>query len=246
MSDNAILKSYHDAKKRWHQVHVDFERFKHHVESAGNNPDKLVLDDVYFALSVADDSQSALELFYLQYGSDIRRISLKIVKKEEIAEDILHEFMFEIPRRIRSYKGLSSLRGWLYTVIQFYSINYLRKIRYHEPIDALSEISVDDLFDHLDIHYCTKFFKEILPKALYSLKPEWQVLIRAKFFDGLTNREIATLILKTQEYNITRWLQKALEKMKKHLLKLADEKISDGEKLVSDCLEIFENSGYFE
>lgn len=242
MPDDVVLKKYNDAKKRWCQLHVDFERFKQHVESSGKEPDKLVLEDIYIALSLRDASPGGLDTFYREYGNDIRKISLKIVKKEEFADDILQEFMIEIQRKIVNYRGICSLRGWLYTVVKFYSIDYLRKIKSYEPLDNVPEKHAEDISEHLDMKYCAQFFKEIIPKAIHILKDEWQLLIRAKFFEGLSNREIATIILKTQEYNISRWLQKALEKMKKHLLKLADEK----KNLISECLELFENKGYFD
>ncbi|MCP4348879.1 MAG: sigma-70 family RNA polymerase sigma factor [Desulfobacterales bacterium] len=232
-------KAYKEAQKRWPGVHVDFGQFRKRVEAADAKPEKMALEDLYLAVALGNESNEALKLFYDEYSNYIQQISMKLAKKKEFAEDIMHEFILELPNKIMKYNGTASLKGWLRMVVYSFSIDCLRKIKHFDSSDCIADEVAESYYDQLDIEYCNKLFNEILPKAMEVLKDDWQLMIQCKFYDGLTNREIAATVLKTNEYNISKWLKKAFIKMRKRLINLAAETGPDGKENLFECLKLF-------
>ncbi|MCP4106035.1 MAG: sigma-70 family RNA polymerase sigma factor [Desulfobacteraceae bacterium] len=239
MAKDLTEKAYIKAQIRWPGINADFREYRKRIEASGANPEKMAIEDIYLALALSNASPVALDLFYRQYAGYIHNVSMRVVKKKEFAEDIVQQFVLELPKRILKYRGIGSLYGWLGMVIPNYSRDYLRKIKNYELLDSVPDISAYDSCDEqLDIEYCNELLKEILPKAVDMLKNDWQLMIQCKFFDGLTNREIASAVLKTKEHNVSKWLKKALAKMEKRLINLATEKGPDGKVNLFHCLKL--------
>lgn len=236
-----MWEAYLTAQRRWMGIHVAFEAFSQRMEEAEIPIERIATDDLYLAIALGNQFHRAMDIFYRLYGNYIKKISLRIVSKPDIAEDILQDFIYELPEKIKKYRGTGSLYGWLGMVIPNFSRNYLRKIKDYTPLDKVSDPMVYDPQEHIDFAYCKKLFGKILPEAMKELKKEWRLIIQCKFFDGLTNREIANTVLQTPEYNVSKWLKQALKKMEKHLLKLAaKESPADGKNNIYKCLEVFD------
>ena len=254
MARDPVRKAHRLARKKWPDVHIGLEEFKAYVEikrkeivcskSGPVRYEKMALEDIYVALAVSERNPIMLAFYYREYGNYIRHVSLHVVKATDMAEDILQQFMLELPKKIRKYRGAGSLYGWTGGVISNFSKDYLRKIRHYEPLETVRDMPSSapyeqpDIEDQFDIEECRKLFSDILPKAIAVLKKNWQLTVLFRL-DGLSNREIAAL-LKTGEYNISKWLKKAFAKMRKRLLNLASETGPDGEDNLLECLKLVE------
>ncbi|MEZ4528643.1 MAG: sigma-70 family RNA polymerase sigma factor [Desulfobacterales bacterium] len=257
MHDDPVTTAYENAKRKWPGLPPDCDRLRERVSAAGKEPEKMPVEDLFLAISIEDGNPLALEIFFREYGPYIRNLCMKVVKNPDTADDILQQFVSELPRRISKYKGTGTLYGWLAFVIRNYSIDWLRKDRYAKYQDEISpEIAApacaSDADIHPDIEKCRGFFHQIFSEAMKKLKPDWQLLIRCSFFDGLTNREIAQTVLKTPEYNISKWMKKALAQVKKGMETSVRTFGTSGRETLNHCFEVltdypdyFDLSGIF-
>lgn len=204
--------------------------------------EKMALEDLYLAMALSNNDSKAWEIFYLEYGGYIEKIAARVSRNADdpdTAKEIVQQFLSELPEEIKEYRGSGSIYGWLSLVIRNFTITHLRKIRHHQSVPE--DTHSYDFRVESDIDECNKLFREMLPKAIEILKPDWQTMIRCKFFDGLTNREIAATVLKTKEYNVSKWLKAAFKKMKKRLLNLAQEKCADAKNILMECLNLLDS-----
>ncbi len=140
-------KAYKEAQKRWPGIHVDFGQFRKRVEAADAKPEKMALEDLYLAVALGNESNEALELFYDEYSNYIQQISMKVVKKEEFAGDIAHEFILKLSSKIMKYNGTASLKGWLRMVVPTFSIDCLREIKHYDSFDDITDITPEECYD---------------------------------------------------------------------------------------------------
>jgi RNA polymerase sigma factor (sigma-70 family) len=207
--------------------------------------EKMAMEDLYLALALSNKDSKAWEIFYREYGGYIEKIAERVSRNADdadTAKEIVQQFFLKLPLWISVYRGSGSLYGWLGAVISKFAITHLRKIKHHQPLDAVPEDTRSyDFRVKADADECKKLFREMLPKAIDILKPDWQLMIQCKFFDGLTNREIAATVLKTGEYNVSKWLKAAFKKMKKRLLNLAREKCAEAKDILMECLNLLDS-----
>ncbi|MBW1741990.1 MAG: sigma-70 family RNA polymerase sigma factor [Deltaproteobacteria bacterium] len=251
----AIARSFSDAQRRWPEIHVEFEKFRNRVLTTNQDPNKMALQDLYFAVALGDKSTEAWEAFFLEYHNYVQQIASRFAKGPDL-EDIVQQFIEQIPDKIDKYRGLCSLRGWLGVVVPNFSRDYFRRKRHHVSLHSegsgdgtdrpqYSDLTTDSgeaaarLHDELDRKTCEKFVRELLAKAIGALTPDWRLMIKLKFFDGLTNREIAATVFRTGEYNVSKWLKKALAKTQKRLVNLAALTGPNGVEKLRTCLELY-------
>gem|GEM_PF-2482212 len=247
MAEYPIKKAYSRAREKWPGLKITFERFKTYIEDKHREAneakkiikiEKMAVEDLYLAMALSDKAPLALELFHCEYRAYIRNVTVRAVGNNEHIEDILQQFELEIPGRIKKYRGTGSLYGWLGMVAPNFARDHLRKIRYTEPVKE--NIPAPDN-DEYDIRECNELFREIFPRVMNGLKTDWQLIVRHKYSDGLTNRETAAL-LKTHESYISKLLnKKILPKMKKGLLNLSGDRDA-----LLECLKLIGHLDFWE
>ncbi|MGE0087715.1 MAG: RNA polymerase sigma factor [Desulfococcaceae bacterium] len=219
MHDDPVKAAYENAKRKWPGLSADCDRLRERVAAAGKDAEKMAVEDLVLAMTLEANDPLALEIFFREYGSYIRNICLRVVKNPDTADDIRQQFILDIPKKISKFRGTGSLYGWLGMVISNYCTDWLRKNKYTKyqdeiPPEMAAPASASDADIQPDIEKCRGFFFQIFSEAMKKLKADWQLMIRCSFFDGLTNREIAQTVLKTPEYNISRWMGRALAQVK--------------------------------
>ncbi len=249
MPDDPIKTAYEKARNRWPGLSVEIDRLRNRVKSAEKEPEKMAVEDLYLSLAIEDRNPKAMEIFYREYSAYIRNLSLRKVKNPDMAEDIMQEYISELPERIIKFKGSGTLYGWLAFAIPNYAIDYLRKIKYYDEIspETPAPSSAADADIQPDIENCKGFFHQLFTESMKGLKSDWQLMIHCSFFDRLTNREIAQTVLKTPEYNISKWMKRALTKLKKGMEISAKAFGNHGRETLAHCFEVLkEFPDYFD
>jgi len=252
MAQDQIKDLYIQAAEHWPGLFVEFRDFKARLLEAPVAPERLVAPDLYLAIAVGKGNQAAWGAFYTEYSTFMKNVASRIVADPETTEEAVQEFCSELPHRIRKYLGLGSLRGWLVAVIPNYTRNFLRRVRKAQPLPVteggndcaedllLSDhgLAVEKVRDDLDRRECERLLREILPKALSSLKLEWRLLLKHKYYDGLSRREIAETVFQTAETNVSKWHRKALAQLRKRLITLSARTARRGKEDLLFCIRL--------
>jgi RNA polymerase sigma-70 factor, ECF subfamily len=170
------------------------------------------------------DSQALGEL-YDRYAGRIHTYILCHVGNQELAEDLTANVFIKMLDAVRTSNAWqTSFSGWLYRIAHNAMIDHFRK-RDHGPTLPLDEQLVS-AEDNPVVAVDQIMRSEMVGEALLRLTEEQQLVIACKFFQGLTNAQIADLMGKTEgaikslQYRALGTLRRVLEGASKE----ADEK----------------------
>jgi len=154
---------------------------------------------------------AAFSKLYELYFDKIYRFAFFRVSHKEVAEDITEEVFIRAFTSLSSLDKASSFESWLYQIARNRIIDYYRAKKLLLPIDDLENTLEyeTNIIDSVNLQFDQKIFL----KVLRDLPEEQQTIIRLKFYEDLSNTEIADLTGKT-EGSIRVLQHRALTKLK--------------------------------
>ena len=139
----------------------------------------------------AAGDRAALKSIYDREGPTLLGVATRIVRRRELAEEVLQDAFVQVWRRAESFDPrLGSGRAWVYAVVRNRALNALRDDR-HVPTEdhvlesfAAREEDVDDAFERLAE-------ADALKRCLANLDPPRRRAVLLAYVSGLTHGEIA-------------------------------------------------------
>lgn len=152
---------------------------------------KLKLTEPELILAIKNKQPKGAEALYEMYSSNLYRVIYKIVKHQELAEDILQQVFLRIWQSIDQYHiQRGKLYTWMITIASNLSKDALRTRSYknqstHSDIDAVS-------FDVDNQHHSVMNIEHIgIRESLGSLKTAQREILQLIYFQGYTHVEAA-------------------------------------------------------
>ncbi|HEX4917365.1 MAG TPA: sigma-70 family RNA polymerase sigma factor [Limnobacter sp.] len=177
-----------------------------------NNPDPSDFDYESALLACARGEKFALQAIYARDSRWLFAVAYRIVRRRELAEEVLHDAMLKVWNRSRLYSpALGSARGWVYTVVRNQALNAVRKKTQEvssEGLDLPEEASRDDLELAQDA--------QKLSTCLAKLDETKRNAIVLAFVDGYTHEQIASK-LDSPLGSVKSWIRRGLLKLKECL-----------------------------
>ncbi len=140
--------------------------------------------------------QSALDYLYDHYSGALYGVVFRILKKEEIAEEVLQDIFLKIWDKIESYDATKGkLFTWMINIARNQAIDKARskeasKGRKTDDIDYL--VNKIDIQEHSQLPIDAIGLKEVLLK----LSEDQQFIVNQLYLKGYTQSEVA------EEFNI--------------------------------------------
>lgn len=160
--------------------------------------------------------EKALGLLYDKYSAALYGVALKIVKHQELAEDVLQETFIRIWASFAQYDAAKGrLFTWMLNICRNLAIDKIRSRGYREGLKTQDIQQTNTIAlkssqqtqpDHIGI-------KEVTEK----LNPEQKLIIDMLYFEGYTQSEVAEALniplgtVKTRARNAIRTLYKFLK-----------------------------------
>lgn len=118
------------------------------------------------ARCVAGDSRDAFGRLVVAYEVGLRRFLLNLTLNDAaLTDDLAQETFLKAYLSIRSFKGISRFKTWLYTIAYNEYLSYKRKLREtNQPIETIPVI--DERDDHavtnakMDVETCLKMLND--------------------------------------------------------------------------------------
>lgn len=158
-------------------------------------------------VEIIRDYKDGLILFLNRYVNDVHIA-------EELAEDTFFRIIIKKPLFVR--KG--SFKTWLYTIGRNTAVNYLKRsgrTLYTAPED-LEHLSGE--IESLEKAYIREEEKIFIHRALANINPDYGKVLYLKFFENMSNDEIASVLKKDRRqvenliYQSKRALKSELDK----------------------------------
>lgn len=172
------------------------------------------MDPVATALArCAGGDRGALRLIYDREAPTLLAVAARIVRRRDLAEEVLQDAFVQIWRRAGSFDpSRGSGRSWIYAVVRNRALNQLRDER-HLPVEdselesyVAREEELDDAFERLSQ-------TNALRRCLGGLDPTRRRAVLLAYVAGLTHGEIAGR-LGAPLGTVKAWIRRSLTSLK--------------------------------
>ena len=154
--------------------------------------------DVDLMLRIQTGDADALSQLYDRYNGIVKALILRIIRDETSADDLLQEVFMEIWNQAKNFSAEKGKPlGWMVTLTRRRAIDALRKRQAYaraeerlqaepeqQPLAWVQNVTEDD------IHASDT--RTLMAKVINSLPPAQQQVIELAFFQGMSQREIAS------------------------------------------------------
>ena len=131
-------------------------------------------------------NEKAISLLYEHYGDTLFGVANKVVRNEELAQDILQESFVKIWKKSDSYDpGKAKLFTWLFRITRNTAIDKLRSK--NTKSDKEIQMDVSDVYN-LGVDSIKPEFMDVR-ENLEKIEDKYQIVLDALFFQGMTQQE---------------------------------------------------------
>ncbi len=182
-------------------------------------------EEILYALKIGNYDE-AVTAFVREYQNFVLNVASRYLKSAEDAEDVSQEVFIKAIDSLRTFRGDSSMKTWLYRITKNYCLNYIRKQKVRQIFSFFSDIAEDKNASYKDLNELPDGImqnNELEIKFLNAVNklPEKQrETFALRFFDDLPYNEISALMgtsvggLKANYYQAVKKLAVELQEFK--------------------------------
>ena len=185
----------------------------------------MVNELIILAVASLDNDQDQIFMadLYVNYINLMYRKALDYVGTEYDAEDITHNVYLNLIKKVSLLKTLErhTLVAYIVYSIKNASLNFIKNR--DNNLNAIFLYSNDDTIDDVYDVYETpeeiileKYENEKLHEALEQLNTKYKFILECKYFQNLSDREIAEILDITPDY-VRKYLERARKSLRKIL-----------------------------
>ena len=135
---------------------------------------------------LAEKDDKAISLLYDNYGDTLFGVAYKVVKDEDLAQDVVQESFVKIWKKSDSYDATKAkLFTWLFRITRNTAIDKLRSAQ--TKTDKEIQIDVSDVYN-LGEHTIKPEFLDV-KENLEKIERKYRIVLEALFFEGMTQQE---------------------------------------------------------
>lgn len=172
-------------------------------------PDGFDYDAALHACALGD--QNALQRLYQQDGRHLLGVALRIVRRRDLAEDVLHDAFVSIWHKAASFDaGRGAGRGWIFSVVRHQALNALRAREREVAVDEETLVALhEDHGDSVAEQFELQASMGRLNDCLNHLDSAKRNSIVCAYVDGCSHSEIAAR-LNAPLGTVKAWLKRGL------------------------------------
>jgi len=131
-------------------------------------------------------NEKAISLLYEHYGDTLYGVAKKVVRDDELAQDVLQESFVKIWKKSDSYDATKAkLFTWLFRITRNTAIDKLRSV--NTKSDKEIQMDVSDVYN-LGVDSIRPEFMDVR-ENLDKIEDKYQIVLEALFFQGMTQQE---------------------------------------------------------
>jgi RNA polymerase sigma-70 factor, ECF subfamily len=153
--------------------------------------------DEFLISALAEGAVWAMDLLYQRYSGLLYSLAYRIVADLRVAEDLLQEVFLAVWQHAPTYAPQSgSVSSWMTSIMRYRAIDHLRKMyRHHTSKEVSWEVGEQDQATASPDVWDEAWRAEqgaLVRECLMRLLPEQRVVIELAYFEGRTQKEIAS------------------------------------------------------
>ncbi len=130
--------------------------------------------------------EKAISLLYDHYSDTLYGVAYKVVKDEDMAQDVVQESFIKIWKKSDSYDPTKAkLFTWLFRITRNTAIDKLRSV--NTKTDKEIQIDVSDVYNLGEQSIKPEFLD--IKENLEKIESKYRIVLEALFFEGMTQQE---------------------------------------------------------
>jgi RNA polymerase sigma-70 factor (ECF subfamily) len=135
---------------------------------------------------LGERNEKAISLLYDHYGDTLFGVAYKVVRDEDLAQDVLQESFVKIWKKSDTYdSSKAKLFTWLFRITRNTAIDKLRSS--NTKMEKEIQMDVSDVYN-LGIESIKPEFLDVR-ENLEKIEQKYQIVLDALFFQGMTQQE---------------------------------------------------------
>ena len=131
-------------------------------------------------------NEKAISLLYEHYGDTLYGVAHKVVRNEELAQDVVQESFVKIWKKSDTYdSSKAKLFTWLFRITRNTAIDKLRSV--NTKMDKEIQMDVSDVYN-LGVDSIKPELIDVR-ENLEKIEEKYQIVLDALFFQGMTQQE---------------------------------------------------------
>jgi RNA polymerase sigma-70 factor (ECF subfamily) len=149
-------------------------------------------DDALIA-RIASGDRLAMQVFYGRHHVRVYRFALRLVRNEQVAEDLISEVFLDVWRQAGKFEGRSAVSTWLLAITRFKALSGLRK-RKDAELDDETAASIADTSDDPEVAMQKKDTSEALRTCLGALSQDHREIVDLVYYHEKSVEEVAAIV----------------------------------------------------
>jgi RNA polymerase sigma-70 factor (ECF subfamily) len=147
-------------------------------------------DEILIA-RIAQGDRLAMQVLYGRHHVRVFRFGLRLVRDEQVAEDLISEVFLDVWRQAGKFEGRSAVSTWLLAITRFLSALRRRK---DVGLDEQTANAIEDISDDPELAVQKKDTSDALRKCLTGLSPEHREIVDLVYYHEKSVEEVAEIV----------------------------------------------------
>lgn len=181
-------------------------------------------DDNNPSYLLQEGAEKAFTDLYNEYSSQIFANVLKMVKSQEVAEEIVQDVFATLWQKWTEIKVEKSLAAYLYRMSANKVIDFFRSMQSNRAMKAHFTALAVEHYSHIEEALLYRESEHMLQQAMETLSPQQQKVFQLCKTEGRTYKEAAE-ILGISQHTVKEYLVKANQLIRNYLISNIDKSI---------------------
>ncbi len=170
-----------------------------------------------------DNTELTFESIYESYSISLRNYLTRIIGSQE-TDDLIQDVFVKINRDLKNFKGLSSVKTWVYKIATHTAYDRLRTLSSKRQKNCIKPLLIDENMltseshqhgnsEHCENRMIRKQMSSCVLDVIETIEEPYKTVLVLKDLENFKNREIAQ-ILKISLENVKVRLHRARKKLK--------------------------------
>jgi len=142
---------------------------------------------------IAQGDRLAMQVLYGRHHVRVYRFALRLVRKEQVAEDLISEVFLDVWRQAGKFEGRSAVSTWLLAITRFKALSALRKKKDAE-LDDEAAAAIEDTADNPEVAIAKKDTGNVLRNCLSRLSQEHREIVDLVYYHEKSVEEVAGIV----------------------------------------------------
>ncbi len=175
----------------------------------------ISLDEKELLIALREGDQDAFTQIYDQYSTRIFKNSVRILKSEELGEELLQETFFRIWEKRDLIDPDKPIKSYLFRIAENLAYDFFRKAARDRRMAEKLISAASEYYDHIDALVELKENNALLQSAIDQLPPQRKKIFTLCKLEGKSYAEVSSL-LGISESTINDHIVKATRSLKEY------------------------------